>query len=98
MEKHAIRIESQSPLVTRDWTNNRQEVVTIRSKELVMNDGIDSFVAEATDQLAERLEREPLPDGTVVNMQCSLCVRRWKNQQGQDMKATNVRILKIAAV
>lgn len=99
MEKQAIRIVSQSAMTANDWTNPRtNEVVTIRSKELVMSDGIDTFVCEATDQLAENLERQPLADGTVVNAAFAMNVRSWTSQKGQEVKSTNIRLLKIAAV
>ena len=94
----------------RDWTNSQGEKITIASKEMEFSDGIDSFVAEfsdgidsfvaeATDQMARNLEKNPLADGTAVNLQLQMTVRKWKSEKtGQDMKATSIRILKIMPV
>ena len=54
MEKKCVRIVSQQALVERDWTNSQGEKITIASKEMEFSDGIDSFVAEATDRLPTR--------------------------------------------
>lgn len=99
MEKKAIRIVSQSALSETDWTNPSGENVTIAKKEIEFSDGIDTFVAEATDQLARNLDKSPIPDGTVVNLQCALSVRNCKAKEtGREWKVTNVRIQKIAVV
>ena len=75
------------------------ENVTIAKKEIEFSDGIDTFVAEATDQLARNLDKSPIPDGTVVNLQCALSVRNCKAKEtGREWKVTNVRIQKIAVV
>lgn len=99
MEKSAIRIVGQSPLGGFQFTGRNGEQVYVKTKELVFSDGIDTFVAEALDQLAEKLDREPLPDGSIVSLQCTLDIRRWTSKETQqEMRANRVRILKIAAV
>ena len=99
MEKKAIRLVSQKPMRETEWTTPNGEKKVIASKELEFSDGIDTFVAEATDQLARNLDKSPIPDGTVVNLQCTLSVRNCKAKEtGREWKATNVRILKIAVV
>ena len=99
MEKKCVRIVSQQALVERDWTNSQGEKITIASKEMEFSDGIDSFVAEATDQMARNFEKNPLADGTAVNLQLQMTVRKWKSEKtGQDVKATSIRILKMTAV
>ena len=50
MEK-IVRIKSQGPLQQRNWTNPRtNESILISSIEFLLTDGIDTFVAEVTDQ------------------------------------------------
>lgn len=99
MEKKCVRIVSQQALVERDWTNSQGEKITIASKEMEFSDGIDSFVAEATDQMARNFEKNPLADGTAVNLQLQMTVRKWKSEKtGQDVKATSIRIMKMTAV
>ena len=52
MEK-IVRIKSQGPLQQRNWTNPRtNESILISSVEFLLTDGIDTFVAEVTDQQA----------------------------------------------
>ena len=93
MEKKAIRIVSQQALVERDWTNQQGENITIATKELEFSDGIDSFVAEATDQMARNLEKDPIADGTVVNLQVTMSIRSWKSKDtGRENRANSIRI------
>ena len=99
MEKKAIRLVSQKPMRETEWTTPNGEKKVIASKELEFSDGIDSFVAEATDQMARNFEKNPLADGTAVNLQLQMTVRKWKSEKtGQDVKATSIRILKMTAV
>ena len=99
MEKKCVRIVSQQALVERDWTNSQGEKITIASKEMEFSDGIDSFFAEATDDLARKLDKEPIADGRVVNLQLSLIARTKTDQQTGEVKQwTNIRIQKIVAL
>lgn len=95
MEKIA-RVVNQSPLISRNWTNSRNESVVIRTVELELSDGIDNFVAEATDTLADQLNASPLSAGTVVCVQARLQVRRWtSSQSGTEQRATSVKLIKV---
>ena len=99
MEKKAIRIVSQEPLTQRNWTNQRGETIVIKTKEFLLDDGVDRFVAEASDSTAEVLENQPIPDGTVVNCQLRMTVREWESQQTHEkQRATSIKIIKLAAV
>ena len=54
MEK-LVRVISQGAPQTRQWTNpNTGELKNITSVEVEMTDGLDRFIAEATDDLAIR--------------------------------------------
>lgn len=99
MEKKAIKVVSQGVLTEREWTNAQGEKVMLASKQMLFNDGIDSFFAEATDDLARKLEKEPIADGRVVNLQLSLIARSKTDTQTGEVKTwTNIRILKIVAL
>jgi hypothetical protein len=55
MEK-LVRVISQGAPQTRQWTNpNTGELKNITSVEVEMTDGLDRFIAEATDDLAVHL-------------------------------------------
>lgn len=99
MEKKAIKVVSQGVLTEREWTNAQGEKVMLASKQMLFNDGIDSFFAEATDDLARKLEKEPIADGRVVNLLLSLIARSKTDTKTGEVKTwTNIRILKIVAL
>ena len=99
MEKKAIKLVSQGALTEKEWTNAQGEKVMLASKQMQFNDGIDSFFAEATDDLARKLEKEPIADGRVVNLQLSLIARsKTDHQTGEVKQWTNIRIQKIVAL
>ena len=55
MEK-LVRVISQGAPQSRQWTNpNTGEMKTITSVEVEMTDGLDRFIAEASDDLANQL-------------------------------------------
>ena len=99
MEKKAIKLVSQGALTEKEWTNAQGEKVMLASKQMQFNDGIDSFLAEAQDEMARSLEKNPLADGTVVNLQVALSVRTRRDREtGEERRWTNIRIQKLAAV
>ena len=95
-----VRIKNQGPLQQRNWTNPRTgENVVISSVELTLSDGIDSFVAEATDQLAIAISQQPLNPEELYSVRCQQEVREWKSQTtGVIQRANSIRILKIQAI
>ena len=99
MEKKAIKLVSQGALTEKEWTNAQGEKVMLASKQMQFNDGIDSFFAEAIDDLARKLDKEPIADGRVVNLQLSLIARTKTDQQTGEVKQwTNIRIQKIVVI
>ena len=98
MEK-LVREKSQGALRQRDWTSPRGEKLVISSVELILTDGIDTFVVEATDQLAMAISKEPLSRDAVYACQCRMDVNSWESpSSGERMFATKIRILKLHAV
>lgn len=57
MEK-IVKVTEIGQLVERTWTNERGETRTIASVEVVVTDGIDTFVAEANEELARSLDKQ----------------------------------------
>jgi len=97
MEK-IVRIAAQSPMRLTDWTKQSGETVTIHSVELWLTDGIDQFIAEANDSLADQLHAQPFAEGTVVSVQCRMTVSRWTGADNTERQATRVKLLKISAL
>ncbi len=98
MEKQ-VRIISQGALNQRNWTSPKGENVVISSVELVMTDGIDTFVAEVNDQKAIAINQEPLDQDAFYGVQIKMSVREWKNEQTQQMNhATNIRVINLTKI
>ncbi len=98
MEKQ-VRIISQGALNQRNWTSPKGENVVISSVELVMTDGIDTFVAEVNDQKAIAINQEPLDQDALYGAQLKMTVREWKSEQTQMVNhATNIRVVNISKV
>ena len=95
MEK-LVRIKQQGTLSTFQGANSGETVTKI---EVVMTDGIDTFVAEAFDKQAIAINQNPLDPNAVYNAQLQISMREWSNQQtGVTNRANSIRIIKIAAV
>lgn len=97
MEK-LVRVSMQGPLASKNWTNKNNENVVINSVTLLLTDGVDCFVAEATDQLALQLSANPLLRDYLYNAQCRIEVREWKNKDGETVQKNVIRLLKIQAI
>lgn len=90
MEK-IVRVLEQLTMTEREWTNQRGEIMTIKSVELRLGGGIDTFVVEATDRLAERLNKEPLNKEIVYMARCTLSVREW-TKDGNTYRSNQIRL------
>jgi len=98
MEK-LVRVISQGAPQTRQWTNpNTGELKNITSVEVEMTDGLDRFIAEASDDLAVQLANSPLNTDLIYQVRCDLRVSQWTTQQGTLARATRIRISKIMPV
>ncbi len=97
MEK-LVRVMDQRPMVKRDWTNGQGENITLKSVEIVMTDGNDTFVAEATDQMAETLSDKPLDKGLMYGVRLKMSIRTWENKDHVQVMANNVKLISIAQV
>lgn len=96
MEK-VVRVKAQSPLKVNNWTSPSGETKIIKIVELQLTDGVDTFVAEANDDLAEQLNNEPLKAEYFYGLQARMIVIEWKKQDGSQARATRIRIQKIVA-
>jgi hypothetical protein len=92
MEK-IVTVVSQSPLQKNDWKNPRGEMVTIKSKKIVVTDGVDTFECEATDKKAEDIEDHPLEMNYPYRMQFQMTVREKEKEGGGKFNYTTIRLL-----
>ena len=96
MEK-TVRILEQSQLATRKYTDKRTgEERVMTAVTLRMTDGLDTFLGEITGEKAISC---PQFDPTrLYRVQCSMLVRSWVSQTGEQMQATTIYIDKINVV
>ena len=96
MEK-IVRIMSQSPLATRQYTDRKTGTEKVmNSVALHLTDGVDNFIAEITGERAVNLPA--LDYGRLYHVQCSMVVREWVTDQGETKRTTNIYIDKISAL
>ena len=97
MEK-IVTVVNQSPLRKFEWSNPRTgEKVLLKSKKIVVKDGIDSFECEAMGDLAEEIEEHPLQEKYPYSMQFKMEVkereRTLDNGGKEKYNATTIRLL-----
>lgn len=83
---------------SREATLRNGEKKTFKSISLRLADGADEFVAEATDDLCEKLEHNPLPIGTNVSIDANIRVVEWKTKEGETrfsnfINLKNIRVM-----
>lgn len=82
MEK-ICKIVAIGNVESREGTLRNGEKKMFKSISVRLADGADEFVAEAMDDLCEKLEHNPLPIGTNVSVQANLRVQEWKTKDGE---------------
>lgn len=91
-----VKVLRKGQMQTRDWTSPSGENVIINSVELKVSNGIDTFICEATDKLAQQLDKTAFQEGQFAMVNCSLSVRSWKSQSsGRDVESNSIRLNKI---
>lgn len=90
-----VKLLEQGQLRQNNWTNNQGQQVVISSVELKFTDGINSFYAEVSDQMAINITQNPLQVGSVYAIKFTLAARKWENKDHVEMHATNIRITHI---
>ena len=95
MEK-IVRIKAQGKLMKRDWTDKKGEIHEISSVELLLSDGIDTFVAELSDQAAITAEKQPLSQDLVYGVRCKMDVNSSKTDGTRNFN--KIKIINIVPV
>lgn len=97
MEK-VVSVISKSALQSREWTTTEGEKRTLQFIEVEMSDGIDSFMAEATDRLAARIATADI-EGKSVACQCQIALRKWQSKEtGREMYANSVKLVSMTGL
>lgn len=95
MEKTVYLVQA-CPMEKKDITRQSGEQTTLKVKEVVLSDGLDTFVAEAYDRVAEDLEDRPLETGRYYRVRCSLEANQVTNKDsGKQRYFNKIRLLSI---
>ena len=92
MEKILIVASASEP---REF--NGQDGNPVKAVDLVLTDGINTFVASAVDRVAQRLIDKPLPAGTLVNANLEFKVR-VVDKDGRQFSVQQVSLKEIGAM
>lgn len=92
MEKLLIVASASEP---REF--NGQDGNAVKAIDLVLTDGINTFVVSAVDRLAQRLIDKPLPVGTLVNANMEFKVRVVE-KEGRQFSVQQVSLKEIGAM
>lgn len=94
MEK-VVRLLEQYPLRSTEWKGRNGDTRIIKSVELRLTNGVDEFIGEVNDDLAETISANPLKKDYFYGVQARLSVSEWTKQDNSVARATRIRILKI---
>lgn len=90
-------VKSKSALQTREWQTQEGEKRTLSFIEVVLSNGLDSIVAEATEYLAAIISKNDVVGKTFV-VQLVFSVRIWRNKEGREVKANSVKIVNMGGL
>jgi len=93
MEK-PVTIIQQFPLQERQYTDRNGQQQIFASRGFVLSDGIDTFFAEATGDMARNMPEYTI--NSLYNLQAQITLREYKGNDGQKRYANEVRIIKLA--
>ena len=92
MEIYNVHLLRQDPVETLRAYNGRD----FKKVKLYLSNGLDRFVGEAYDSLAEKLAEEPLDYQCAYNVQIELEIRERKDEATGDVRKFNtIKINKI---
>lgn len=88
-----FRVTAIGGLVEKTWKPEKGEAKTITSAEVTLTDGLDTFVAEATDDMARNLVKQNEDNSFDFNGLYRVRVRMKVNEsKDKGLKFNNLRI------
>ena len=91
-----VKITKLFPTVERFYQDKKTgEEKTIKSKEIIVTDGYHSMLVEATDDMAEKIDKANLAEGTTCLVTVRHLVRSWKKESGEEVFANKCLLLAI---
>lgn len=95
MQAKLVKLLDQCPLVQRTWQRPDQSQAVISSVDLKLTDGINTFYAEVTDQMAININSNRLMLNATYAIQYIIVAREWENQNHERMHSNTIRITRI---
>jgi len=91
-----VRITKLFPMVERTYNDkNTGERRSIKVKELIVTDGYHTMLVEATDEMAERVEKIGVSENTERLVSMRHIVRSWKKESGEEVFANKIQLVSI---
>lgn len=91
-----VKIVKLFQTVERSYQDKKTgEDKTIKSKEIIVSDGYHSMLVEATDDMAEKIDKADLTEGTMCMVTVRHLVRSWKKENGEEVFANKCLLLAI---
>lgn len=103
MEKMMI-LKKVSQIMENEFTTTSGEVKKIRSRRLLLDDGVDSIYGETSERLFNRIEatnndlKLNLIEGHVYNVDFTLQAKEYKNKEGKEDIFLRCTINKMGAI
>lgn len=88
--KAMMILKKVSPIMENEFTTSSGEVRKIRSRRLILDDGVDSIYGETSERLFNRIEatnndlKLNLIEGHVYNVDFTLQAKEYKTKDGKD--------------
>jgi len=80
MEKFVVVLSQGDAREFESTANGQKEMVDV--VDLVLTDGLNTFACSAFVKVAQRLRKEPLRKGAMINANLSFFARKAKNKDG----------------
>ena len=91
-----VKIMKMFQTVERSYQDKKTgEEKTIKSKEIIVSDGYHSMLVEATDDMAEKIDKADLAEGTMCMVTVRHLVSSWKKENGEEVFANKCLLLAI---
>ncbi len=90
-----VRIKEQAPLRQFSRTDIQGQLRSTDCVELVLTDGLNTFVGDLTDDRARAISASPLDQSKLYRAELRFGIRMGKTSQGSAFKTQSCRILSI---
>ena len=95
MEKQ-VKILQHFPMAERQYTDRNGQAACFTSKGFKLSDGVDSFYAEMTGDMAKRCQNVTYEQGKMYCAQMQISCREFTDRDGVVRYSNEIRIINLA--